>query len=161
MIFKQSWKKFQKRGWQIKSKVIEYESCPQRGTRRGRWKKMKKTLRKCLTKAKRRDIITESPKKRRTKGRQPVIENWTTRDKYKAKESAMKNLDQFYQENTTQTKVKELQKLENRLKRSRERFNTIFSRVWSWLRMNAGGVHNTFKSNGVKLINPSGSVDLT
>ena len=26
--------------------------------------------------------------------------------------------------------------------------NTICSRVWSWLRMNAGGVHNTFKSNG-------------
>ena len=28
------------------------------------------------------------------------------------------------------------------------RFNTMISRVWSWLRMNAGGVHNTFKSNG-------------
>ena len=24
----------------------------------------------------------------------------------------------------------------------------ILWRVWSWLRMNAGGVHNTFKSNG-------------
>ena len=24
----------------------------------------------------------------------------------------------------------------------------MISRVWSWLRMNAGGVHNTFKSNG-------------
>jgi len=31
------------------------------------------------------------------------------------------------------------------------RFNTILSRVWSWLRMNAGGVHNTFKSNGEAL----------
>ena len=27
-------------------------------------------------------------------------------------------------------------------------FDTILSRVWSWLRMNAGGVLNTFKSNG-------------
>ena len=32
--------------------------------------------------------------------------------------------------------------------------NTICSRVWSWLRMNAGGVHNTFKSNEVAI--PSG-----
>ena len=35
-----------------------------------------------------------------------------------------------------------------RLKHSREWFDTMISRVWSWLRMNAGGVHNTFKSNG-------------
>ena len=33
-------------------------------------------------------------------------------------------------------------------------FDTICSRVWSWLRMNAGGVPNTFKSNGVAI--PSG-----
>ena len=29
-------------------------------------------------------------------------------------------------------------------------------RVWSWLRMNAGGVHNTFKSNEAPGRNPSG-----
>ena len=33
--------------------------------------------------------------------------------------------------------------------------NTILLRVWSWLRMNAGGVLNTCKSNGASLIEDS------
>ena len=31
------------------------------------------------------------------------------------------------------------------------RLNTFFQRVWSWLRMNAGGVPNTCKSNGLHI----------
>ena len=38
----------------------------------------------------------------------------------------------------------------------REILDTKHSRVWSWLRMNAGGVHNTFKSNGVLWFDPFG-----
>ena len=37
--------------------------------------------------------------------------------------------------------------LEWDLNSSKEGLDNKHSRVWSWLRMNAGGVHNTFKSN--------------
>ena len=41
-----------------------------------------------------------------------------------------------------QNRSSDLKKISNRKIR-----DTIYQRVWSWLRMNAGGVHNTFKSN--------------
>ena len=46
--------------------------------------------------------------------------------------------------------------LEWDLNSSKEDLDNKHSRVWSWLRMNAGGVHNTFKSNGVIVLDPFG-----
>ena len=60
--------------------------------------------------------------------------------------------------NTTQTKVREAKIALEMIWTRRGEIKYKHSRVWSWLRMNAGGVHNTFKSNGALRINPSGSV---
>ena len=40
---------------------------------------------------------------------------------------------------------------------SKEELNGLNIRVWSWLRMNAGGVLNTFKSNGRRELAPLAS----
>ena len=37
--------------------------------------------------------------------------------------------------------------------------DTFYQRVWSWLRMNAGGVLNTCKSNGKSFIEASADID--
>ena len=81
-----------------------------------------------------------------------ILENWTTRDEVQSiKNATCERSRNSLNENTTQTKVKKLRaRLEGirRLEHPEGCFNTMISRVWSWLRMNAGGVHNTFKSNG-------------
>ena len=97
-------------------------------------------------------IICKSPRK---SGWRTVLENWTVRDKYEAKDTLKvcsmceENLVNSERENTTLKNSKWAIKLEiDLIDSSPSRLDTMISRVWSWLRINAGGVHNTFKSNG-------------
>ena len=137
-------------------------------TRERLWKKFEKTFKKGLTNGKRCDIISKLSRRRRLpkgseairKGRS-VIENWTTMREVQSIEVCARTDLGNSLENTTQTKSKRAIKLERKILSAERHFIYHFSRVWSWLRMNAGGVHNTFKSNGVTFINPSGSVDIT
>ena len=70
-------------------------------------------------------------------------------------EISLKKKSQIYHGfETYSTKYKEPNKLDKQDFNCFGSLNTICSRVWSWLRMNAGGVHNTFKSNEVAI--PSG-----
>ena len=81
-----------------------------------------------------------------------VIENWPTREKYKAIKNSMCIGSRTILNKRILLKQKvKLLRAKARCKKDwidSGRFNTLISRVWSWLRMNAGGVHNTFKSNG-------------
>ena len=91
----------------------------------------------------------------RNRGGGTVLENWTVRDKYEAKghtkvcSMCEEHLVNSERENTTLKNSKWAIKLEiDLIDPSPGRLDTMISRVWSWLRINAGGVHNTFKSNG-------------
>ena len=66
-------------------------------------KKLKKVLKKVLTKARQCDIITRSPRERSRK-RSLKIEQ--QREKYKANTKVRSKLEQFKLRNTTQTKSK-------------------------------------------------------
>ena len=73
--------------------------------------------------------------------------------KYKAQEVKIKYLNWVWKTISYNSfkKVKE-SKLESKTRQidfnARKGLRYHLSRVWSWLRMNAGGVPNTFKSNG-------------
>ena len=124
---------------------------PQKGSRQASEKVFKKLLKKGLTNSHESGIITRSPQKRR--------QRWSL--KIEQQERSTKHismcetdLEQFFEwEYYSKTKVKEAKSKTRKqigsTRRNPSRFNTMISRVWSWLRMNAGGVHNTFKSNGL------------
>ena len=136
--------------------MILYQSCW------CRWKKnLKNKIKKFLTKQKASDIINELSAERR---RQTTLitKQWNTYDSRKFlyilkngfnKPKAVKTRD-------SQTVVLSkwikhflslwLNQCESQLSWCEHRWiaNTFYQRVWSWLRMNAGGVLNTCKSNG-------------
>ena len=89
-------------------------------------------------------------------GSETVLENWTTRESTKHKKYGdirgkcrrQNNLDNSFKQRVNKSKKS---KTANLLKveiihRSVYIYNIL--RVWSWLRINAGGVPNTFKTNG-------------
>ena len=114
---------------------------------------LKKVFKKVLTKGKVSDIISRLSARRASL----VLENWTTKREVQSKSFRYREVCKvceiqdlaILKENTTQNKSKTSKSsLVDWIVSWGIRFNTILSRVWSWLRMNAGGVHNTFKSNG-------------
>ena len=117
-------------------------------------KKFQLFSKKYLTSGLESDIIVKLTAKR---GSETVIENWTTKRKVQAYKYVRNRTRKFLREILLKQKVKS-----NQARISKiwdllwEILDTKHSRVWSWLRMNAGGVHNTFKSNGVLLFDPFG-----
>ena len=105
-----------------------------------------------MTKWKRCDIIIRLSRRAAAKTTARSFGHWKLNNNERSTKhkSMCKNRSrEFFKENTTQTKSKRAIKLERKILSVGRRFIYHFSRVWSWLRMNAGGVHNTFKSNGV------------
>ena len=123
---------------------------------------LKKLFKNPLTNRSGCDIINGSRKTRprvKSSDRSLIIEQQEI--KVQAKSLVRKNLEFLWKKNVwiyhgfmhILKKVKEPNKLDKQILTGNG-FNTICSRVWSWLRMNAGGVPNTFKSNEVAI--PSG-----
>ena len=117
----------------------------------------KKLFKKLLTKSERCGILHRSPEKGRQPrglGRSLTIEQQEI--KVQARSLVRKNLEFLWKKRTWvyhglkaySKKSKEPKKLDEKDLGRGSGIDTICSRVWSWLRMNAGGVHNTFKSNG-------------
>ena len=124
---KKSRKNFWKTPWQRRKNVVQYTSCRREGA--------------------------------------AILDKWTVKKRRSTKHRKRKYVRDTELENSernnTQQRVKkaksESSEWEKIGTRSGEenllasRVNTNTSRVWSWLRMNAGGVHNTFKSNEIAI----------
>ena len=143
--------------------MILYQSCW------CRWKKnLKNKIKKFLTKQKASDIINELSAERR---RQTTLitKQWNTYDSRKfftflrtvwKTKTVKREIASCYIEWIKHFLSLWLNQCESQLSRCKHRWiaNTFYQRVWSWLRMNAGGVLNTCKSNGNYFIETS--VDL-
>ena len=126
------------------------------------FEKIKKTFKKHLTSGKQCDIIVKLPTRRGSE-----IGHWKLNNKRKVQALGHGNMSvcartelDDSERNTTQTKSKEQSSSDKDLGSPSGGFRYKYSRVWSWLRMNAGGVHNTFKSNGVVVLDPFGETKL-
>ena len=109
-------------------------------------KMFEKNLKKCLTNKKRWDKINELSE--RQTQQTLITKQWNTYDSRKF----------LYILKNGFNKPKAVKTRDSQTVVLSEKIQTLYQRVWSWLRMNAGGVLNTCKSNGNYFIETS--VDL-
>ena len=146
--FKKTWKKFEKpldkqdRMWYNK-KVAEIERVEKK-----KFKKLEKSLKNLLTNEIECDIIYRLSARQRVKQK---IAHWKLNNNKCTKKDSENSFEfkcllskQLFIVNE-HNKITLMSWYQLRVKPD---WIYYFQRVWSWLRMNAGGVHNTFKSNG-------------
>ena len=140
-----SFKKRKNNCWQTKNIVIGYTSRfdERHITSKTVSKNLLQKMKKFLTNRNERDKLYELSE-RQTQWTL-ITKQWNTYDSRKFL------LIKFLRTNLKTVKREDSQVLS-------DRYQTLYQRVWSWLRMNAGGVLNTCKSNEKPIIETS--VDL-
>ena len=164
-------KEFQKSRWQYPSEAYNNTCASAKGAAK-RLKKLRKTFKKLLTSKGEMRIILNVPRQtEREPWKQHSVEieskrslSWSPKIQRRSTKNTICNLVddilvQFRKTIISQSE-KRTQDVQNEFNSSnliltRESWDNIFLRVWSWLRMNAGGVPNTCKSSGKLLIETS------